>query len=111
MAQRDADNYDIYKKSIKGGEETKLTDNKGSHADGPEYSPDGKYIYYNASTTGTMQIWRMKPDGSDKDKLLSISTMTGFHISLRMVNGSLLSPSLLISTQHPIQPINELCCV
>jgi Tol biopolymer transport system component len=37
--------------------------------DGPEYSPDGKYIYYNANPTGTMQIWRMKPDGSDKEQL------------------------------------------
>ena len=69
VAQRDTDNYDIYKASIKGGEETKLTDNKGSHADGPEYSPDGKYIYYNASTTGTMQLWRMKPDGSGKEQI------------------------------------------
>jgi Tol biopolymer transport system component len=69
VAQRDADNYDIYKKSISGGEEIKLTENTNSHADGPEYSPDGKYIYYNASTTGTMQIWRMKPDGSQKEQI------------------------------------------
>jgi Tol biopolymer transport system component len=69
VAQREADNYDIYKKSIKGGDEVKLTDYKGSHADGPEYSPDGKYIYYNASPTGTMQIWRMKPDGSQQEQI------------------------------------------
>lgn len=69
VAQREADNYDIYKINIKGGEEIKLTDYKGSHADGPEYSPDGKYIYYNGSPTGTMQIWRMKPDGSQKEQI------------------------------------------
>ncbi|WP_373057971.1 TolB family protein [Zunongwangia sp. H14] len=63
--------YDIYKKSIKGGEEVKLTNNeKLEHVDGPEYSPDGKYIYYNGSKKGgTMQLWRMKPDGSDKEQL------------------------------------------
>jgi Tol biopolymer transport system component len=69
VAQRETDNYDLYRISIKGGEEIKLTDYKGSHADGPEYSPDGKYIYYNASPTGTMQIWRMKPDGSQKEQI------------------------------------------
>ncbi len=35
----------------------------------PEGSPDGKYIYYNGSQSGTMQIWRMKPDGSGKEQL------------------------------------------
>ncbi len=69
VAQREGSHYDIYKKSIKGGEEIKLTNYQGSHADGPEYSPDGKYIYYNASPTGTMQIWRMKPDGTNKEQV------------------------------------------
>lgn len=69
VARRDSDNYDIYKISIDGGEEIKLTDYTGSHADGPEYSPDGKFIYYNASPTGTMQLWRMKPDGSEKEQI------------------------------------------
>lgn len=62
--------YDIYKKPIKGGKEVALTDTKeGEHVDGPEYSPDGKYIYYNGSASGTMQIWRMKPDGSEKEQI------------------------------------------
>lgn len=69
VARRETDNYDIYKISIKGGDEIKLTDYLGSHADGPEYTSDGKYIYYNASPTGTMQIWRMKPDGSEKEQI------------------------------------------
>lgn len=62
--------YNIYKKSIKGGDEIALTNNKpGEHVDGCEYSPDGKYIYYNGSQSGTMQLWRMKPDGSEKEQL------------------------------------------
>jgi Tol biopolymer transport system component len=69
VGQRETKVFDIYKVSINGGAETKLTDNKTSHADGPEYSPDGKYIYYNANPSGTMQIWRMKPDGSGKEQL------------------------------------------
>ncbi|MBK5192459.1 MAG: TolB family protein [Flavobacteriaceae bacterium] len=62
--------YDIYKKNIKGGEEIALTNTKeGEHVDGSEYSPDGKYIYYNGSASGTMQIWHMKPDGSGKEQV------------------------------------------
>ena len=72
VAQRNGSTiYDIYKNSIKGGKEVKLTDNKKlEHVDGCEYSPDGKYIYYNGSKNGgTMQLWRMKPDGSNKEQL------------------------------------------
>lgn len=68
---RDLPVFDIYKKAIKGGTAVRLTDSKKyGFADGCEYTPDGKYIYYNASEIGgTMQIWRMKTDGSDKEQL------------------------------------------
>jgi Tol biopolymer transport system component len=62
--------YNIYRNSISGGKEVALTSNKtGEHVDGCEYSPDGKFIYFNASYSGTMQIWRMKPDGSGREQL------------------------------------------
>jgi TolB protein len=62
--------YNIYRNSIKGGKEVALTNLKsGEHVDGCEYSPDGKYIYYNGSHTGKMHIWRMKPDGSGREEL------------------------------------------
>ncbi|MBT28623.1 MAG: hypothetical protein CMO01_03100 [Thalassobius sp.] len=61
--------FNIYKASIKDSKETQLTFNDNSHVDGPEYSPDGKYIYYNGNQSGTMQVWRMKPDGSGKEQL------------------------------------------
>jgi len=69
VGQRDTPVYDIYKVPINGGAEVKLTNNTGYHVDGPEYTPDGKYIYYNSSETNTMQIWRMKPDGSNKEQV------------------------------------------
>ncbi len=62
--------YNIYKNSIAGGKEVALTNNKaGEHVDGCEYSPDGSYIYYNGSHTGSMQLWRMKPDGTGREQL------------------------------------------
>lgn len=62
------DNYDVYKISSEGGEEIRLTDAAGLD-DGPEYSPDGKYIYFNSFRTGRMQIWRMRPDGSSPQQM------------------------------------------
>lgn len=43
--------FDIYTVPVTGGEETRLTTAKGLD-DGPEYSPDGKYVYFNSERTG-----------------------------------------------------------
>ena len=48
--------------------EVRLTFAKGLD-DGPEYSPDGKFIYFNSFRDGKMEIWRMLADGSNKEKL------------------------------------------
>jgi len=60
--------YDIYKISVNGGKETRLTDAKGLD-DGSEYSPDGKYIYFCSTRTGNMQVLRMSPDGKKRVQL------------------------------------------
>ena len=68
------DKFDIYKISVDGGQEIRLTTAKG-RSDGPEYTPDGKYIYFNSTrtkdavATGQMQLWRMKADGSDQEQV------------------------------------------
>ncbi|MEO5961145.1 MAG: biopolymer transporter TolR [Opitutaceae bacterium] len=62
------DKLDIYKVAIDGGDEVRLTNVKGM-ADGSEYSPDGKWIYYNSTESGLMQLWRMKPDGTGQEQL------------------------------------------
>jgi Tol biopolymer transport system component len=69
VAQRDTPIYNVYKSPAAGGKEIQLTFFKNGHVDGPEGSPDNKYIYYNGSQSGTMQLWRMKPDGSAKEQL------------------------------------------
>jgi dipeptidyl aminopeptidase/acylaminoacyl peptidase len=67
--QRDSE-FDIYRISVDGGQETRLTDAKGLD-DGSEYTPDGKTVYFNSSRMGTMQIWRMNADGSSQQQVTS----------------------------------------
>jgi Tol biopolymer transport system component len=59
------DQFDIYTIPVEGGEETQLTDEPGLD-DGPDYTPDGEWIYFNSERTGCMRIWRMRPDGSEQ---------------------------------------------
>ena len=61
-------NYDVYVIPAIGGEEIRLTDAEGLD-DGPEYSPDGKHIWFNSVRSGLMQIWRMNADGSEQTQM------------------------------------------
>ena len=54
---------DVYAISADGGQEWQLTKDAAFN-DGPEYSPDGKLIWFNSTRTGLMQCWRMNRDGS-----------------------------------------------
>jgi len=69
IGQRGTSIYNIYKVNVKDGTEENLTKNTSGHVDGSEYSPDGKYIYFNWTGSGTMHLWRMKPDGTQKEQL------------------------------------------
>jgi TolB protein len=60
--------WDIYRSSSRGGEETRLTTHEALD-DGPEYTPDGEWIYFNSARTGRMQIWRMRPDGGGQEQV------------------------------------------
>ena len=74
--------FDIYAIASDGsGAERNLTNTKGLD-DGPEYTPDGKYIYFNSVRGGLMQIWRMKPDGSEQEQVTNDGWNNWFpHIS------------------------------
>ena len=64
--------FNIYGIDINGGDEKQLT-NTSVLDDGPDFSPDGKYIYYNTFDSGSMEIWRMT------------SFQIGFRIQILMV--------------------------
>jgi TolB protein len=62
-----ADRADIFTVSASGGAESRLTHDTLN--DGPDYSPDGKFIYFDSLRSGITQIWRMSPDGSAAEQL------------------------------------------
>jgi TolB protein len=56
------DSYDIYSVDLATGKRTPLVVGPGSD-DGPEWSPDGRWLYFNSTRSGAMQIWRAHADG------------------------------------------------
>lgn len=56
-AQRD-NNFDIYVIPVEGGDEIRVTADPG-HDDGADYSPDGRWIYFNSNRNGSTSIWRV----------------------------------------------------
>ncbi|MDH6305975.1 TolB protein [Parabacteroides sp. PF5-5] len=75
-------NYDIYVIPAEGGEEVRLTTAEGLD-DGAEYSPCGKYIWFNSVRSGLMQAWRMKTDGSEQTQMTFDETRNAWfpHVS------------------------------
>ncbi|WP_454746160.1 TolB family protein [Ciceribacter selenitireducens] len=62
------DVFDIYTVSVDVGEETRLTFGEGRN-DGPDYSADGRWIYFNSSRSGRMQIWRVPAEGGAAERV------------------------------------------
>ncbi len=62
----------LYTIPVTGGTDTRLS-NRPMPDDGPEYSPDGKWIYFNselnADIPGHAQCYRMAPDGTAIEQL------------------------------------------
>ena len=70
-AERDGA-FGIFTVGAAGGPERRLTTAApGGLDDGPDYSPDGQWIYFNSDRTGRMQIWRVHPDGSGLEQVTS----------------------------------------
>ncbi len=76
---------DLYTIPTAGGPDTRLT-NTPAPDDGPEYSPDGLWLYFNselnAKVPGHAQCYRMKPDGTGIEQLTHDERVNWFpHLS------------------------------
>lgn len=75
----------IYTLPAGGGQDRQLTD-VSYPVDGPEFSPDGQWIYFNsehaAEIPGHAQIYRMRPDGAGGEQLTTDNRVNWFpHLS------------------------------
>ncbi len=69
--------FDIYTMPVAGGAELRLTEEMG-HCDGPDYTRDGRWIWFNSDVSGAAQIWRMRLDGSDKQMMTNDNSVNWF---------------------------------
>lgn len=61
------ESFDIYGISVKGGTPARLTMH-AAHEDGPDYSPDGKWVYFNSDRAGGGgDIWRIPASGAGEN--------------------------------------------
>ena len=74
--QYHGDNYDIYRISTDGSGELLMTTNKAQD-DGPEYSADGKWIYFCSNRSGKWDGWRMPAGGAGQDDKLAEKITNG----------------------------------
>jgi Tol biopolymer transport system component len=62
-----ASRADIFTIAAAGGPETRLTHDTVN--DGPAFSPDGQYLYFDSARSGSTQIWRMRTDGTEAEQM------------------------------------------
>ena len=63
---------------VAGGAETQLTSGPG-HKDGPDYSADGQWIWFNSDHHGrTPDIWRIRTDGTDLQQMTDDAPVNWF---------------------------------
>lgn len=63
------DSASIYRINVDGSGELRMTTAKGAD-DGPEYSADGKWVYFCSNRAGKWDAWRMPAEGAGpEDKL------------------------------------------
>jgi Tol biopolymer transport system component len=60
--------FQIYTCPVGGGTEMQITFDF-DHCDGPDYTPDGQWIWFNGEKAGSVQLWRVRPDGTNVEQM------------------------------------------
>ncbi len=66
----------IYVVALNGGLPRQIT-HDGTDNERPRWSPDSKQIYYVSNRDGSMQVWRMDPDGNNARQVSHFASETG----------------------------------
>ncbi|AKI02784.1 WD40-like beta propeller repeat protein [Hoeflea sp. IMCC20628] len=76
VGRRDGD-FGIYTIDVGGGDETLLIAG-GGHYDGPDYSPDGVWIWFNSDRGGSMDLWRKAATGGAPQQMTDDERLNWF---------------------------------
>ncbi|SFI88148.1 TolB family protein [Celeribacter neptunius] len=60
--------FGIYTSKPDGAQETCVIEG-AHHYDGPDFSADGDWIWFNSDRTGASELWRVRPDGADLERM------------------------------------------
>lgn len=60
--------FQVFTCPAAGGEEFQVT-HDFDHCDGPDYTPDGQWIWFNGERQGAVDLWRIAPDGARLEKM------------------------------------------
>lgn len=69
--------FALYTCPADAGTETCVTD-AFDHIDGPDYTPDGVWIWFNGERAGSVDLWRIRPDGTDLEQMTDDSLVNWF---------------------------------
>ena len=67
----------LFTSNIDGSDEVELA-NGFDHIDGPDYTPDGAYIWFNGEKDGAVNLWRVKPDDNSLQQMTDGETVDWF---------------------------------
>lgn len=48
------------------------------HIDGPDYTPDGQWIWFNGERNGAVELWRIRPDGTGLQQMTDDAAVNWF---------------------------------
>jgi Tol biopolymer transport system component len=69
--------FALYTIPTAGGGETCVTD-AFDHVDGPDYTPDGAWIWFNGERDGAVDLWRIRPDGTGLQQMTADAAVNWF---------------------------------
>ncbi|SPF81596.1 TolB family protein [Pseudoprimorskyibacter insulae] len=71
------DTAQIYTIPATGGDEQQITEGF-DHCDGSDYTPDGKWIWFNGEKDGAVDLWRIHPDGTGLERMTDDAMVNWF---------------------------------
>ncbi|TNC49003.1 hypothetical protein FHG66_12620 [Rubellimicrobium rubrum] len=75
--RRAAGPVSLYTCRVDGSDEVCVAEDF-DHIDGPDYTPDGRWIWFNGEADGRVDLWRIRPDGSARERMTDGDTVDWF---------------------------------